>query len=121
MTENKLEKYYNEFVNAAIKHGEASLCPNAKIANKNAAILHRIYKYFLNHLDLASEFFSSLYDHDNPSVKLWASSASLGVKVNIVIAEMILEELAKDKSLGIIRLDAELTLENWKKRGYLIL
>jgi hypothetical protein len=121
MKKPNIEKYYYEFISAAIKHGEASINPNAKIANKNYAILHRIYKYFQNHLDLASEFYGKLYNHKDPSVRLGASAQSLGLKVNIVIAEMILEELAKDEGLGILRLNAELTLENWKKQGYLIL
>jgi hypothetical protein len=118
MTKPDLDKYFTEFVNAAVQHGEAR---NAKVANKNAAILHRIYRFFQNHVDLASEFYSRLYDHDNVSVKTWASAHSLGLKVNVIVAELILEDLAKDKSLGILRLNAEYTLENWKKQGYLIL
>jgi hypothetical protein len=118
MAKPDLEKYYLEFVNAAIQHGEAK---NAKIANKNAAILHRIYKYFQNHRDSGSEFYARLLDYENPSVKTWASAHCLGLNINIVVAEMILEDLSKDKYLGILRLNAELTLENWKKQGYLIL
>jgi hypothetical protein len=121
MTKSKLEKYYSEFINAAIQHGEANLSPNPKIANKNYAILHRIYKYFQDHNGLAPEFYTRLYGYENPSVRTWASAHSLGLKINIVMAEMILEDLAKDKSLGILRLNEELTLENWKKQGYLIL
>jgi hypothetical protein len=121
MTKSSLEKYCTEFIDAAIQHGEATINPNAKVANRNYAILHRIYKYFQNHNDLAIEFYSKFYDHENASVKLWASAHSLGLKINLVMSEMIMEDLAQDKSLGILRLDAQYTLENWKKQGYLTL
>jgi hypothetical protein len=121
MTKQSLENYYIEYIDAAIQHGEANLNPNPKIANKNYATLHRIYKYFQNHSDLAPEFYSKLYDHKDASVRTWASAHSLGLRINIVLAEMILETLAKDTSLGILRLNAQYTLENWKKQGYLIL
>jgi hypothetical protein len=117
MAKPDLEKYYDVFVDAAVQHGEAR---NAKVANKNAAKLHRIFLFFQNHTNLAPEFYAKLYDHEDPSVKTWACGHSLGLNINVVIAEMILEGLSKDKSLGILSLNARYTLENWKKRGYLI-
>ena len=121
MTVPNLGKYYFEFISAAIQHGAATINPNARVANKNYATLHRIYKYFQNHLDLASEFYSSLYGHEDASVRTWAGAHSLGLKINIVIAETILDDISKEKSLGILSLNARYTLENWKKQGYLIL
>jgi hypothetical protein len=121
MTKPNLDKYYSIFIDAAIKHGEATINPNAKIANKNYAILHRIYKYFQNHRGLAPDFYAKLFENENVSVRTWASAHSLGLKINIIMAESILDDLAKDKSRGILRLNAQYTLENWKKQGYLIL
>jgi hypothetical protein len=120
-SETNLGKYYFEFIDAAIKHGEATLCPDAKVANKHYATLHRIYKYFQNHLDLASAFYSSLYDHEDASVRTWAGAHSLALKINIAIAETMLDDISKEKSYGILSLNAQYTLANWKKRGYLIL
>jgi hypothetical protein len=121
MKKPSLEKYYIEYINAAIQHGVATNNSKPKVVNKNYAVLHRIYKYFQNHRDVAPEFFSKLYNHEDANVRGWASAHSLGLKINIVMAEMILEDLAKDKSLGLLRLDAEFTLDNWKKQGYLTL
>jgi hypothetical protein len=114
MAKASLAKHYFAFIGAAIRHGEATLSPDAKVANKNYAALHRIYKYFQNHLDLATAFYSSLYDHEDASVRTWASAHSLALKINIAIAEMILDDISKEKSLGILSLNAQYTLANWK-------
>ena len=116
---SKLDRYYEKFIEASKLHGEATKKGDFKAVNKQYRFLKKIYKIAEKNPKSALNFYQRLMNSDDASVKGWACVHSLALHINIEIAEEILLEQSNDKSLGILRLDAEMTLKQWRERGYL--
>ncbi len=106
----KIETLLEKYIEAAIKHGQASEEGDYKTANKQYSVLDKIYNT-LKKNDNLNELLK-LIDHSNDHVKLWASSHTLQIEPNI--AKKILLKL-REGPPSVVRLDAEMILEEWEK------
>lgn len=60
-----------------------------------------------------------MFNSENVVVRTDAAVYCLALNENIDEAEKVLSEISNNKEYGIFRLNAEMTLEVWKKQGYL--
>jgi hypothetical protein len=107
------------FINAAKKHGDATLVGDYKTANAQYKILTNVYKLFEKDRNKAEKLLEFLFQCENPSVRGWAAAHALGLRIKIDEATEILRTISKDHQLGILRFDAEMTLSEWEKKGEL--
>jgi hypothetical protein len=114
-----LSDFHDVFVNAAMLRGKSIMKGDAKTANRQYAVLKRIYLKAEKDIDAAKIFYNNLRNNPETIVKLAACAHSLTLGIDIVESEVLLSLLAKDQNIGISRLDAEMTLKVWKKQGYL--
>lgn len=108
-----LEKY----VAAAIAHGIETEKGNHKEINKQYNKLNRVYRKMEQDKALGKDMTEKLLEHSSDFVRAWAATHALGLKVNVDKAVEVLEYIAKTK--GLVRLDAEMTLQIWREQGYL--
>jgi hypothetical protein len=119
MKKDILSEYYDKFVNAAILQGEATKSGASKTANRQYTILNRIYIKAQKDIDDAGIFYRNLRKHSEPNVQLTACAHSLALGLDIEESENILHVLSQNEDIGILGLNAEMTLKVWKKQGYL--
>ncbi len=113
------DRLFRDFVSAAQLHGEATLNGDDKLANKQAARLAKIYRHLQGDRQFALSFLQALFQHPSASVRVWASAHALGLGIQTNEASSILEQVSGDSRLGILRLDAQMTLKEWRKKGKL--
>jgi hypothetical protein len=101
-----------DYLKAAVELEHARNAYDHKKGNKAFDRLMRAAKQIrLTHHDGGAKFFTSLLSHDKPHV---VSAAALNlIPFNPKLARKTYERLAKG-SPGEVRLDAEITLEEWK-------
>jgi hypothetical protein len=119
MKKQDLEEHFNKFVNAAILQGEAIQTGDSRTANRQYTILKRIYVKAQKDINAAKIFYEHLRNSSEPNVQLWACAQSLALGLNITESENILEMISKKENIGLLRLNAEMTLKVWNKQGYL--
>jgi HEAT repeats len=119
MSQKTVNRLLQDYIDAAILHGEASARGNYKVANKQYTNLTRIYKRFEKDKITANNLLGELLQHENTSVRIWAAAHALGLKIETEKAVKTLEEASRDNSVGILRLNAEMTLKEWNERGTL--
>lgn len=115
----EIESILNDFIDAAEAHEKATADGDYKTANKQYAILKKIYKKFDKNRLVAKNALEVLFKQDSVSVKIWASSHALSLNILTGDAEKILKHFSEDQNIGILRLDAEMTLKEWKKKSNL--
>jgi len=114
-----LNQYHDEFIRAAILEGEATKNGDAKTGNRQYAILKRIFMKAQKCIDSAKLFYMNLRKNEEANVQIWACAHSLALGIGTDEAEKVLEILSKNRKIGILRLNAEMTLKVWKEQGYL--
>ncbi len=117
MNAEETDKIFQKYVAAATLHGEATKTGDYKAANKQYARLREIYRNFEKDPDLGESTLVKLFRHPNVSVRTWASAHALGLGIHEDEAARILEQVSSDTSVGILRLNAEMTLKEWRKKG----
>jgi hypothetical protein len=108
-----------EYKNAAIKYCSALQVGDHKTANKQYAVLKKIYMKLQKDDLLAGKVLDSLLTHKDVRLRIPAAAHSLGLKRNIVKAEKALEETSHMKDIGVLQMDSEMALRIWKAQGYL--
>jgi len=98
---------------------ECSLNGDYRKGNSEAEKLVKIFKFLETNPNLAKEIIDYLVKSDNIFLKMEGLSYNLALKKDISETIKILEELSKNNSIGIYRLNAEMTLKVWKERGCL--
>jgi uncharacterized protein YaaN involved in tellurite resistance len=114
-TNTLLEKY----ISAAVTHGEATLEGDGKTANKQYATLTKFYRKLEKDQSFAEVFLEELFHHTNASVRTWAAAHALGLNLRTDKALEILQAVSEDRNIGVVRLDAEMILREWMKKGRL--
>lgn len=104
----------DEFVKNAVIQGNATLEGNYKKGNKASDKLFKIIEVMKQDINLAKTMLDVLMISGEPNVKIWACGTALDIDYKAKEAEQILEELSNSSELGILRLDAEMTLSIWK-------
>ena len=114
-----LSEYRNQFINAAKLQDESIKRGDSKTANRQYDILTEIFIKAQKDPIGAKEFYRNLREENDANVKEAACAHSLALGLDIAEAETILAALARDETIGITALNAEMTLKVWKKQGYL--
>ena len=110
----KIENILNMFEDAANKHAEATTMGDYKTVNKSYTIIANAVSKLKSQNQLES--LSLFLDSSSDGVKIWAATHLLPLHEKKAIS--VLEEI--EKQGGIFSLDAETTLDEWRK-GTLIL
>ncbi|MFC5701714.1 DUF2019 domain-containing protein [Cohnella faecalis] len=111
-----VQKQINDFIDAAIQHGECTEIGNSKLGNK-------FYKKIMMSSEVikssekGKEVFLELMKHPNISVRLW--SASFAYQNNPIEAEQVLQDIIGIKK-SLVSFTAEITL-NELKSGRLLM
>ena len=113
----ELERRY---IDAAIANGEAISNGNSRTANREYHKLTKIYKILSKDRVTARAFYSDLLLSQNYYVQIWVAAHLLGLNMDVDAALEILEQLSSRTDIGIISLEAEMTIKEWKKNGYLL-
>lgn len=110
------EGFLRKYIDAAILHGEASKEGDYQVANKQYRLLAKMYKQIEPDRIQAERIIVRLFQHTNASVRTWAAADALNLGILAERAKSILQQLSEDHSIGFLRLDAEMTLNEWEKR-----
>ncbi len=116
MPTQKKDKVLQDYIGAAIAHGEATKEGDYKTANKQYGNLVKIYKKLEKDHLFADSIFEMLFRHENASVRIWAAAHALKLNIRTDEAENVLKKASEDHNIGILRLDSEMTLKEWNKR-----
>jgi len=81
--------------------------------------LLRIFKMLEKDPDFAMECIDELLKSENVVVRSKGAAYCLALKRNIATAERVLEEISREPSYRIYRLNAEMTLKVWREKGEL--
>jgi hypothetical protein len=100
-----------DYADAAIDHGR-STTTDAERANASADTIATIYRELRRRGPESQAALLTLLDHLNPSVRSWAAAHAL--EFAPPRGEPVLEKLARGPH-GVVRLDAEMTLQEWRK------
>lgn len=98
---------------------QATLDGNYKVNNREGKKLIRIYKYFENDKEFAWNCIKDMLSSENVVVRTDAAAYCLSLNLNIDNAINVLSEIGSDKGNGIFGFNARMTLDVWKKQGYL--
>ena len=91
-----------------------------KTGNKEQTKLLRIFKFFEENRELAMECLKELLKKESVVVTTKAAAWCIALNENIDESVRILYENSQKQGIGIYRLNAEMTLNVFKARGYLL-
>lgn len=115
-----VKKITEEIIKNATIQGITQYSGDYKKGNKASDKLFSIWKEVKKDLIIAREIIDVLKNHENVNVRIWICSISLDINYKVDETKLILEKISKDKSVGILALNAEMTLKIWLKQGYLL-
>lgn len=87
--------------------------------DREGAKLLKIFKMLEKDPDFAMECIDELLKSENVVVRSKGAAYCLALKRNIETAERILEEISREPSYRLYRLNAEMTLKVWREKGEL--
>lgn len=106
-----LRSLLDRFVVCAVRHRIATDSSDYRVANNNARLLRSTYRKVKDLGDRAQEAFLSLLDHPDPAVQGWVARYALEIEPRR--SESVLRDLSRGS--GLLALDAEMTLKEWRK------
>lgn len=98
---------------------QATLEGDYKTNNREGKQLTKIFKYFEKNKEFAFDCINDMLCSENVVVRTKAAAYCLALNENIDIALGVLTEISNKKENGIFGFNAKMTLEVWKKQGYL--
>lgn len=87
--------------------------------DREGAILLKIFKIFEKDPDFAMECIDELLKSENVVVRSKGAAYCLALNRNVETGERILEEISREPSYRLYRLNAEMTLKVWREKGEL--
>ncbi len=98
---------------------QAILKGDYKANNKEGKKLIRIFKYFENNREFAMECINAMLNTENIVVRTKAAAYCLALNENVEAAQEVLSEISGKEENGIFGFNAKMTLDVWKKQGFL--
>jgi len=98
---------------------ETTLNGDYKTGNKEGGKVVKIFKALERNKELAVLALPKLFKDENVVTRAKAAAHCLSLSITIDKALSVLEEIANDESLGIFSFNAKMTLQVFKKNGYL--
>jgi Domain of unknown function (DUF2019) len=108
-TKTGIEEIY---VEAAILHHDKLLAGDPKGSNRQHDRLIKAIRQIRNSADRGGAFLSSLLEHKNDSVRLWAAAHLLALDEKKAVKT--LKVIAANTPSWQLQTDAEMTLSEWK-------
>ena len=99
----------------------ATLNGDYRATNREGKKLLEIYKILETDKMLADACIPKLLNSTNVVVRIKGAAYCLALNRNLETALSVLREIADDNSNGIFGFNAKMTLEVWKKQGYLLI
>ena len=96
---------------------ECTVSGDYKKGNREAKKLTRMFKYLEKDSILAKEIIDYLLNSDNIFLKLEGLSYNLALNKDVQYSLKMLEDLSQNDSIGIYRLNAEMTIKVWMEKG----
>ena len=101
---------------SAVAWGEAIKIGNHREANKLNNKVTRIVKAFKENKVIGKSVLIPLLGNPNPSVRLLAAIHALDLEIQTQDAESVLNDIANDPSIRLVRLMAQINLEKWNQK-----
>lgn len=98
---------------------QATLDGDYKANNKEGKRLTKIFKYFEENREFAFDCIHDMLRSQNVVIRTKAAAYCLALNENIDMAEKVLLEISNNEENGIFGFNAKMTLDVWKKQGYL--
>jgi len=99
----------------AASWSEALKAGNHRKANSKNAAISKVARRLRKDKRLSESVLGPLLGDADPSVRLMASVHSLDLGIRLQQAEQVLEEIANNPNIPVIRLMARIGLANWRK------
>ncbi len=121
MTDNQIQirNFVAQYRELAIQHRDGTREGRQRKTNQAYDKLTKLFRMLQNDDSLAENTLPILLCDDDVKVRTLAAAHSLGLKKYVSEAQNILEETARIKELGLLSFNAKMTMEVWKKQGYL--
>ena len=119
MKESQVKLILNQYEKSGKIMYEATLCGDYKANNREGKKLIKIFKKFEKDHDMAMQCIPELMKSDNVVIRSKAAAYCLSLKIYIKEAEAVLTEIGEDNENGIFGFNARMTLQVWRKQGYL--
>lgn len=114
-----IEQIYLIFRENAFIHSETQMSGDYKTGNKAHTKIKKIYVALTQNNDLKNKFFELALKETDYKICLWVASFCLALDVDTPGAKARLAELAERKDIGILSLNAEYTIKEFDKKGFL--
>ena len=98
---------------------QATLEGDYRSNNREGGKLTKIFKIFEKDQELAEACISELLCSQNVVIRTKAAAYCLALNMHVDIAQKVLAEISEEDNNGIFGFNAKMTLEVWKKQGYL--
>lgn len=98
---------------------QATLDGDYKTNNMEGKRLTKIFKHFEGNKEFALDCINDMLCSENVVVRTKAAAYCLALNENIDIAQNVLAEISSKEENGIFGFNAKMTLDVWKKQGYL--
>jgi len=98
---------------------DATLSGDYKTSNAEGKQIISVFKLLEKDLQFAEDCLVTLLKNDNVVVKTKAAAHCLALNIKINEAIRVLEFTARDEKNGIFGFNAQMTLDVWRKQGYL--
>ena len=98
---------------------QATLDGDYRANNKEGKRLMKIFKYFEENREFAFDCIYDMLCSQNVVIRTKAAAYCLALNENIDMAEKVLYEISSNEENGIFGFNAKMTLDVWKKQGYL--
>lgn len=119
MKEHSKEEILKQYEESGKIMYRATLDGDYKTNNKEGKRLTEIFKYFEDNKEFALDCLNDMLHSENVVVRTKAAAYCLALNENIDIATEVLSEISSKKENGIFGFNAKMTLDVWKKQGYL--
>lgn len=98
---------------------QATLDGDYKANNREGKRLTKIFKYFEENREFAFDCIHDMLSSQNVVIRTKAAAYCLALNENTDMAEKVLSEISNNEENGIFGFNAKMTLDVWKKQGYL--
>ena len=105
------DKLFLKYLKQAQIQMECTYSGDYKLGNKASTDLEKYNNLIIQDFNNYREVIDKLLQSSNPNVIIWISVVAFKLKYNVDFVTMKLKEISSNKTLGIIRFDAEMTLK----------
>ena len=113
------DEILNHYIESCDIIYSTELTGDYKNGNKEGKKLIKIFKYLENNVEQAKEIFPKLFSSNNFVLRATIAAHCLALNIYIKEAEEIFEIDSENLTIGIYRLNAEMTLKVWREEGKL--